>query len=188
MTIFNHLIFIIYIRYNTKETIVRESVMPTSEDVSNIYKTFLELTICPTFDSAYNEINLSKYELSKNQYRREALYAPINGNKTLNLTAVFNLVTHEIEDILHSIEISTSDREKFRFKMYFDGNNASKSIIEYETVYTDTFGRCYSIRPQKHIRELIVTKIDIEFLMNTYIYFGYPGQFMYNTKTKVTKI
>ena len=150
-----------------------------------MYKTFLELTICPTFDSAYNEEILSKYQLTKSQYRREALYAPINGNESLNLSVVFNLVTHELEDILHWIEISTLDREKFKFEIYFDGRNTTEDAIDFQTVYSDTFGRCYSIRPKKHIRELGVTKIDIEARMNIYVYFGYPGQFMYNTKTKV---
>ena len=128
---------------------------------------------------------LSKYQLSKSQYRREAMYAPMNGNNTLDLTTVFNLVTHELEDILHSMEISTSDREKFKYTIYFDGSNTTKELIEYKTVYSDTFGRCYSLRPRHHIRALGVTKIDIEARMSIYIYFGYPGQFMYNTKTKV---
>ena len=128
---------------------------------------------------------LMKYKLSKNQYRREAIYAPMNEKESSNLTEVFNLVTHELEEILYSMEISTSDREKFKYTIYFEESNTTKEVIEYKTVYSDTFGRCYSLRPKQPIRDLGVTKIDIDARMSIYIYFGYPGQFMYNTKTKV---
>ena len=55
------------------------------------------------------------------------------------------------------------------------------------TKFWHTYGRCYSLYPREHVRELGVTSITFETHMNIYVYFGYPGQLMYaNTNSRVS--
>ena len=145
---------------------------------------FLEFTICPTFQSAYKENTLKKYGLEKHEYRREGKYFAAYKNATSDLREIFNDITYDIEEMLLRIKISTLDRQKPKFKIDFGEANTTEHL-HIGTKYSDTFGRCYCIHPKDHIIELGVTKIDIVARIDIYVYFGYPGQFMYNTKTKV---
>ena len=161
--------------------------MSTSDGVGNIDMPFLELTICPTYQSAYNDTRLEEYGMEKGKYRREGKYFPTYNNDGLDLREVFNSITYDVEEILVKMKISTLDRNNPKFKIDFEGTNTTDHI-HIGTKYSDTFGRCYSIHPKDHVIELGVTKIDIVARLDIYIYFGYPGQFMYNTKTKVMTI
>ena len=148
---------------------------------------FLELIICPTFQSAYNEKVLNHYGMDRKDYRFRAIYYPMkNESSQKNLYDIFDEVTFDINQLLHSIKISTLDRTFSKFKVDFDNSNEThKKDVIITTKYSDTFGRCYGFRPRDHVHELGVTKIDVTARMDIYIYFGHPGQFMYNTKTKV---
>ena len=121
-------------------------------------------------------------ELEK--YRREGKYFPTYNPEGLDLREIFNSITYDVEEILIHMKISTLDRHNSKFKIDFEGTNTTDHI-HIGTTYSETFGRCYSIHPKDHVIELGVTKIDIVARLDIYIYFGYPGQFMYNTKTKV---
>jgi hypothetical protein len=122
--------------------------------------------------------------MEKESYRREGKYSPTYNNEELDLREIFYSIKYDVDEILIHIKISTLDRKNSKFKIDFEGTNTTDHI-HVDTTYSDTFGRCYSIHPKDHVIALGVTKIDIVARMDIYIYFGYPGQFMYNTKTKV---
>ena len=51
--------FIYYpLRYQTKETIVRENIRPTSDSAKDTDMPFIDLIICPSFDVSYKKENL----------------------------------------------------------------------------------------------------------------------------------
>ena len=102
----------------------------------------------------------------------------------MDLRRVFNSITYEIKELLHRVRIDTLDKENRRFTVEFDGSNSTEHI-EIITKYWDSYGRCYSIRPRHHVLKLGVTGIEIVGRVEIWVHFGYPGQFMYNTKTKV---
>ena len=186
--ILRFIFFLFHNRYISKETIVKEHIHSTSDGKKEENSIpFLELIICPTFQSAYNDEALKSYGMDKGDYRRRAIYYPTkNESSYKNLHDLFDEITFDINQLLYSIKISTLDRTFSKFKVDFDNSNDihEKDII-ITTKYSDTFGRCYGFRPRDHVHELGVTKIDVTARMDIYIYFGHPGQFMYNTKTKV---
>ena len=75
-----------------------------------------------------------------------------------------------------------------RFNVEFS-NDRFTEYLEITTKYWPTFGRCYSMHPRNHVLKFGVYGIDIVARVNLFIYFGYPGQFMYpNSKAKVLTI
>ena len=122
--------------------------------------------------------------MDKDKYRGKGHYSPNNYTLKTNLRTVFNSITFSVKDLLHYIEIFTLDKKKKLFRVKFDAPNTTEHI-DVITKYHYNLGRCYSIRPKNHVIMLGVTSVDIVGRMGIYVYFGYPGQFMYNTKTKV---
>ena len=166
---------------------MKEHVHSTSDGLNTeIPIPFLEFTICPTFQSAYNEEAMNNYGMDKEDYRWGGVYSPSN-NKTSHkgLNEIFDDITFDIEELLQSIKISTLDRTYSKFEINFKKSNVSVTDIVITTKYWDTFGRCFGFRPSDHVHRLGVTKVDLIARRDIYIYFGHPGQFMYNTKTKV---
>ena len=107
-------------------------------------------------------------------------------NFSKGLRSVFNDVTYEVHEILKQIRISTSDLENDWIVETL--NNSSKYLnnIIIVTKYQRNLGRCYSIRPQQNVIKLGILSIDFVAQIPFYVYLGYPGQFNYNTKTKVS--
>ena len=168
---------------------VRERVISTKEATEDIDAAFIDLTICPDYHFAYKNDALLSYGLNKNQYRGQAAYSPkrIHGENFTNLESVFHSVTYSIDEILHRIVISTSNKDDPHFNIDFNSSNFTE-YIDIQTKYWPTYGRCYSIHPKDDVLKLGVWGVDIISRINIYIYFGYPGQFMYPTsKSKVTR-
>lgn len=173
-----------YFRYLSKETIVREHIISTADVVEDINTQFLELTICPAYEHAYKDAFLKNYGMDKKALRSGGSYAPTNYREGMDLRKVFDSITHDIKELLTYIKIYTLDREQSQFTVDFQGSNATQHI-EVVTKYQNNLGKCYSIQPRGHVIQLGVVKIDIAARYDIYVYFGYPGQFMYKTKTKV---
>ena len=174
-------------RFMTKDTMVRERVISTKEAMEDVDAEFIDLTICPDYHYAYKEEVLQSYGLNKEKYREQAMYSPthVHGTKFVNLERFFNSVTYSIDEILHSIIISSNNKNDPHFDIDFNQPNFTE-YIDIHTKYWPTYGRCYSIRPKDYVTRLGVWGIDIISRINIYIYFGYPGQFMYPTsKSKV---
>ena len=184
-THFTHFTCIIYVnRYLSKETIVQERIQSTADVVDENNMQFIELTICPSYKYAYNDDSLQKYGMDKQGLRLGGAYAPINYSEEMDLRKVFDSVTHEIEELLNYIEIFTLDRAQPQITIDFQESNTT-NFIKVVSKYHHNLGKCFSIQPREHVVQLGVVKIDIFARYGLYVYFGYPGQFMYNTKTKV---
>ena len=177
--------FNVWIRFLTKDTAIRERVKSTADAVGDEHTPFIELTICPSYGSAYKEDILKFYGMDKENYRRKGVYFPSNHTYGDDLRHIFQSITHDIHEILFRISIFTNNRKTSYFEINFEGNNFTDHL-HITTKYYPYFGRCYSIHPKDHVLKLGVNAIEIVARLKIYAYFGHPGQFTYfNTKTKV---
>ena len=140
------------------------------------------------YASAYKGEELQRFGLTKAGYRLEGQFNPTkNMSSKLDLKKVFDMVTHDIHELLHNVLVSTMDSNQSEF--YEDFSNGTKknetSHIEVTTKYQSNLGKCFSIRPKPNIIKLGVVSIEFVAKMGIYVYLGHPGQFNYNTKTKV---
>ena len=170
--------------YLTKETIVRERVQSTFEATGDNATAFIDLIVCPTYAAAYNDMALVSYGIDKAKYRSSGYYTAQNNSDGRHLRSIFDSITYSLSELLHKIQIFTLDRKKARIVVDFGQKNINQHL-EITTKYWNTYGKCYSIQPKHPILELGVQTIDIVARVDIYLYFGYPGQFMFNTKTKV---
>ena len=128
---------------------------------------------------------LRKYGINSNKYRIGD-FSPTNARDAkLNLREVFNNITRSVYELLSRVEFTTLDRNNRTFVEEFTDSNDNIENIDVITKYTNTLGRCYSIRPRAHIVRMGILRVDILARSDVYIYLGYPGQFMYNTKARV---
>ena len=168
----------------TKGTVVRESVHSTSAAVGDINTPFIDLTICPTYYSAYKDDVLKVYGIDKKAYQRKGVYSPSNNNKDTDLRAIFNAITYDIDEVLSRIVIRTNSNtsQQTKFTIDFEGSNFTEHIA-ITTKYWPVYGRCFSINPKDHVLKKGVINIDLMARIDIYIYFGHPGQFTYKSTT-----
>ena len=167
-----------------KDTSVKEHVKRTSQPSDDI--PFIDLTICPSYHSAYKNDVLKYYGIEKAKYRKTGTYRPNNDTTESDLQEVFKAITYDVNEMLSRMEIVTSSLNTPYYVIDFTRNNFTKHL-DITTKFWSTFGRCYSLHPNDDVLKLGVTAITFETSMNIYVYFGYPGQLMYaNTKSKVS--
>ena len=172
-------------RFLTKDTAIRERVKSTADAAGDTSTPFVDLTICPAYESSYKEDVLRQYGMDKDKYRREGVYIPQNYTPDMDLRNLFEEVTHDIHEVLFSISIYTNSRNNSAFTTDFGTKNFTKHIHITEKYY-HYFGRCFSINPREHVLRFGINAIKIVGRVKIYIYFGHPGQFTYsNTKSKV---
>ena len=173
-------------RYQSKETMVREQVRSTSSGSNDSNLPFIDFIVCPHYDAAYKDNVMEFYGLNKNSYRRKGDYMPTkNFNSSSGLRNIFNDVTYELHEIISQVRMSTSDLENDWIVQKLNGSIKKPQHLKIITKYQRNLGRCYSIRPKEHVIKLGVLAIDFLGNIPFYVYLGYPGQFNYNTKTKV---
>ena len=173
------------LRYRTKESAVKQLIRQTSEGAIDDSLPFIDLIICPTYEKAFNDEMLRKYGIDPIRYRL-GYFSPTNARyKNLNLQEIFNNITHSVRELLYWVKFTTFDRNNRTFVEDFTSANDNIENFDVITKYTDTLGRCYSIRPRAHIVRMGIVKMDILARTDVFIYLGYPGQFMYNTKARV---
>ena len=164
---------------------VREKVLNTKEIPAVGSLEFIDLSVCPEYNSAYKEKLFRDYGLDKENYRRKAEYFNKSRHQFHDLKSIFDILTYDINEILRKVTINTRNRGTPNLVIDFDETNVSKHV-EITTKYWPSFGRCYSIHLKGHVLELGVRSIIMYARMGVYIYFGYPGQFMHpNYKSKV---
>lgn len=179
-------IFSIGCRYKTKETIVREQIRSSSDGAFDDNLPFIDFIICPAYQYAYKDDLLKKYGLDVGKYRNDGHFSPTTNQSTsLDLESVFKEITYEPNEILREIKITTKDRKQRTFLESFSKMKNETEHVQLLTKYQNNLGRCYSIRPKDHVMSLEIIKIDITSTMDVYVYIGFPGQFMYNTKERV---
>ena len=90
-----------------------------------------------------------------------------------------------MHEVLYKIEVKTLDLNRRKIQEEFSSDNAYANSFDVETKYSHSLGKCYSVRPKRDIVRLGITAITIIAHLDTYIYMGHPGQFMYNIRTRV---
>ena len=147
---------------------------------------FLDFIVCPAFQFAYKDDVGKDFGLDIRKYRKEGHFSPTtNGSTVYDLKTVFKSITNDPHDIIKKIKITTKDRTQRTFVENFHENNNQPEHVEIVTKYSNSLGRCFSVRPKDHVVKLEVIKIDIAARMDIYVYIGYPGQYMYNTEERV---
>ena len=175
------------VRFRAEQTIVRERLRPTSDGVFDNDLPFIDIIICPSYEVAYNDSKLQKYGLTKRNYRSEGkFHSTYPVYKNMDLQGIFNDITHDVADILSEVRFNTLNIDQDTFvEKFAPSSNDTTNHIKVVTKYFDSFGKCFSIRPQDHVLKYGINIIDIVARMDVTIHLGYPGQFMYNTKTRV---
>ena len=87
--------------------------------------------------------------------------------------------------MLSEVRFDTLDIDHKTFVEKIKPSDEESEHIKVITKYFDSFGKCYSISPRNHVLKHGITLVDITARMDITIHLGYPGQFMYNTKTRV---
>ena len=146
---------------------------------------FIDFIVCPAYQFAYKDEVLREYGLSSTKYRTGHYSPTINDSTNIDLEFIFDTITYRPNEILKKIKITTKDRQQRNFLQNFKEGDIEMENLEIITKYQNNLGRCFSIRPKDHVVSLEVIKIDITASMDVYVYIGYPGQFMYNTKERV---
>ena len=171
-----------------KETSITETVKYTTDTEDNVAVPFIDFTVCPAYESAYKEDVLQYYGLKKDDYRKNGIFYPTKNGNNIDPRLMFLNVTHDVQDIFFKIKMNTLSYDLPVYVIDFSEGNAFNNI-SITTKFYHHFGRCYSIHPKGDILKLGVTSIYFITKINIYVYFGYPGQFMYsNTKSKVSVI
>ena len=148
---------------------------------------FIDFIICPDYEFAFKREVLPHYGIDSNKYRQGNFY-PSNGTKNhSNLQYIFNDITQNLHDLLSKVKFTTLDRKNRTFVEVFSREKPKQKTenVDVVTKYTNTLGRCYSIRPRAHVVRLGILRVEITARLDIYVYLGYPGQFMYNTKKRV---
>ena len=159
--------------------------MYTTDTENNDGKPFIDFTVCPAYESSYKKEILEYYGLQKSAYRDKGILYPVKNGTNTDPRAMFLNTTHNVEDIIIKIKMKTLSYDFPSYVIDFSKKDFSKNI-SVTTKFYHLFGRCYSIHPNNDVLKLGVTSIYFITRINVYVYFGYPGQFMYsNTKSKV---
>ena len=167
----------------------REQIRSTSDGETDPNLPFIDFIVCPHYDVAYKTDMIEMYGLDKNNYRRNGVYVPTkNYNSSKGLRTVFNDITYEVYEILKQVRISTSDLENDWIVETLNSSRNYLNNLIIVTKYQRNLGRCYSIRPKLNVIKLGILAIDFIAQIPFYVYLGYPGQFNYNTKTKVSNL
>ena len=167
-----------------EKTVVIERQHLTSEAVKDPEIPYLELSMCPSYHSAYKDEVLARYGISKSEYRSAGNYSPNNNKGKTDLKSIFQEITHDAPELFSRIVFYVNNNDQYTFVIDFENENTSKHL-HIITKYWHSFGRCYSITPADHVVELGINRIDISAREGFYIHFGHPGQFLYSTQTKV---
>lgn len=167
-------------RYLASDTKAIMSVRPTGET------TFLAFTICPTFEEAYVNSSLDSLQIMRRQYKDGFFYGnlSVNGDFEDDGFKLFNSVTYDLEDMMWGIVLSTADVQQPKISLPMD--NSNKSIVEWDTKYVDTYGRCYEMRIAPNVTHLNIINIVFKSKIGIHVFMHHPGQRMdVDSKTKV---
>ena len=164
---------------------IREHSTSTRDAAEGSNSPFFDLTICPSYNSAYKNEVLIYHGLNKTAYRSLGFYYNNDKSHSDEPRSIFNSATYNINELLNSLNVVTRDRKVPRLTLKFNEPNTS-NILDITTKYWYLLGRCYSFHLKDIVLKLGIIRFEFVSRMGIFIYFGYPGQFMHpNTKTKV---
>ena len=157
-------------RHLAKDTSVKEHVKRTSQPSGDI--PFIDLTICPSYHSAYKDDVLKYYGIEKTKYRSKGAYRPNNDTTENDLREIFKAITYNVDEILSRMEIVTLSLNTPYHVIDFSRHNFTEHL-HITTKFWSTYGRCYSLHPTDDVLKLGVTGIIFEARVDMYVYFGY---------------
>ena len=139
---------------------------------------FPVFTVCPAYPVAYNNTKLYNFGIAgRNRYRQG-----IWGHEhAVDEHEIFKHVTHDIEDIIKTVEMRFSNREP---NIVFNKENMKS--LEYREKYHEIYGRCFEVDIQSYGNEKSL--IVFETNMPVYIFIKYPGVFYDNEKSRLEVI
>ena len=88
--------------------------------------------------------------------------------------------------------IITTEGNQPSFREYFNKNTQmmkqNRTTLESIDIVPkfSHLGKCFSVRPKPDIVKKGIVSIAFTSYMDMYVYIGYPGQFKYNTRTRVS--
>ena len=171
-----------------KETSVTESVKHTRDTENTDSVPFIDFTVCPAYESAYKEDVLQVYGLNRDEYRGKGVFHSKKDDTAIDARTLFVTATHNVEEIIYKMTMKTLSYDFPTYEIDFS-KSGFENNISITTKFYHHFGRCYSIHPKGDVLKFGVTSINFITKINIYVYFGYPGQFMYsNTKSKVSSV
>ena len=174
-------------RYELKETTVREQVRATADGAMDKTMPFLDLIVCPRYDVAYKDDALKRFGITKSNYRKAKQFKPTtNTSVDLDLWEVFDSVTYNVHELLSKVKIKTEDAKRRDYVENFNNHKNESEHFNITTKYQINLGKCFSIIPYSHVVKQGVTLIDFTARTSIYVYMSYPGQFVYDTPTKVS--
>jgi hypothetical protein len=89
--------------------------------------TFPELTVCPHYSQAYKSNKLAQYGLSNDDMRKKFIFPKgLPDNKSLH--NFFEEVTHDLEDVVDSIVVTTNFKKEGTNFTNFEFSNDAKII------------------------------------------------------------
>ena len=134
---------------------------------------------------AYKEDILEYYGLDRNGYAKgESFYGTKHG-ENVDPRDLFDKITYNVSEMFHKIVVSTLSQNKPKIVINVSDRNSTE-MVNVETKYYASFGRCYSIQLSGKIIHYGIISVEFETKIDVYVYFGHPGQFMHvNTKSKV---
>ena len=125
------------------------------------------------------------YNISVNDYRYGAKWYPRENITTKNARQFFHNITHELNEVIEKITISTMSLDKPKIKVV-SGNRTDTKYATFTTQYTDTYGRCYTMNATEKVLALGITKVTFVTRMGVYVFLDHPGQHLHvNSRSKV---
>ena len=128
-------------------------------------------TICPNYDSSYNETRLRRLGIAgRDAYRRGGCW---EGNSGAGQRGVFDMVAHKLGEIVENMEFLMVHDGKEN-KTMLSGNQL-QHLLEAREILNPTYGRCFEIDLAK--LNQTIESVSIATHVPIYLYVNIPGQF-----------
>ena len=144
-------------------------------------------TICPNYLDAYNQTILKKYNTSADEIRQCIFPA----TPEITSSEFYDLVTHELQETLISVLITTKHELKRNGRKYhkinysFEKPQNPKEYILYLPLDPKTwkvqkyeaFGKCFTLNVPKFLRLSQIRSVDVQVKKNSVLYLHHPEHF-----------
>ena len=146
---------------------------------------FIDFVVCPSYQAAYKIDAMEYYGLNRRSYVNGSLFYPIKQGEDIDLRYVFENITYRANELFSEIVVNTLSTDEPKIEIDVSERNLYE-MVNIDTKYSATFGRCYSIQLSEKIIRHGIISVAFKTKRDVYVYFGHPGQFMHvNTKAKV---
>ena len=128
---------------------------------------------------------MERYNITVDDYRYRSVWYPTENITLTNAKEFFHNITYDLEEIIEKVEISTMSLHESKIKIE-PAEEFGKKYATFTTQYTDTYGRCYTMKATEKVLALGITKVTFVTLMGVYVFLDHPGQHLHvNSRSKV---